>query len=54
MSAFESSAVSDLRQVGGILRILQFPPTLRLTATLNGNIALNMVTVPTHPPKKYS
>ena len=26
--------VSDLRQVGGFLRILQFPPPIKLTATI--------------------
>jgi hypothetical protein len=26
--------VSDLRQVGGFLRILQFPPPIKLTATM--------------------
>jgi hypothetical protein len=26
--------VSDLRQVGGFLRVLQFPPPIKLTATL--------------------
>ena len=26
--------VSDLRQVGGFLRVLQFPPTKKLTATI--------------------
>jgi hypothetical protein len=26
--------VSDLRQVGGFLRVLQFPPTIKLTSTI--------------------
>ena len=26
--------VSDLRQVGGFLQILQFPPPIKLTATM--------------------
>ena len=26
--------VSDLQQVGGFLRVLQFPPTTKLTATI--------------------
>ena len=26
--------VSDLRQVGGFLRVLRFPPTIKLTATI--------------------
>jgi hypothetical protein len=26
--------VSDLRQVGGFLRVLQFPPPIKLTATI--------------------
>jgi len=26
--------VSDLRQVGGFLRVLQFPPQMKLTSTL--------------------
>ena len=26
--------VNDLRQVGGFLRVLQFPPPIKLTATL--------------------
>jgi hypothetical protein len=26
--------VSDLRQVGGFLRVLRFPPPLKLTATI--------------------
>jgi len=26
--------ISDLRQVGGFLRVLQFPPTIKLTATI--------------------
>jgi hypothetical protein len=26
--------VSDLRQVGGFLRVLQFPPPIKLTATV--------------------
>jgi hypothetical protein len=26
--------VSDLRQIGGFLRVLQFPPPIKLTATI--------------------
>jgi hypothetical protein len=26
--------VSDLRQVGGFLRVLRFPPSIKLTATI--------------------
>jgi len=26
--------VSDLRQVGGFLRVIRFPPPIRLTATI--------------------
>jgi hypothetical protein len=26
--------VSDLRQVGGFLRVLRFPPTIKLTTTI--------------------
>jgi hypothetical protein len=26
--------VSDLRQVGGFLQVLRFPPTIKLTATI--------------------
>jgi len=26
--------VSDLRQVGGLLRVLRFPPPIKLTATI--------------------
>ena len=30
--------VSDLRQVGGFLWVLRFPPPIKLTATINRNI----------------
>jgi hypothetical protein len=34
--------VSDLRQVGGFLRVLRFPPPIKLTATIyNWNIIEN-------------
>jgi len=28
------SSISDLRQVGGFLRILRFPPPIKVTATI--------------------
>jgi hypothetical protein len=31
---YEEKFVSDLRQVGGFLRVVQFPPPIKLTATI--------------------
>jgi hypothetical protein len=31
---YEIKFVSDLRQVGGFLRVLRFPPQMKLTATI--------------------
>jgi hypothetical protein len=33
--------VIDLRQVGGFLRVLRFPPPIKLTATIQLKLALN-------------
>ena len=35
---YEIKFVSDLRQIGGFLRVLQFPQPIKLTATYNWNI----------------
>ena len=35
--------VSDLRQIGDFLRILGFPPTIKLTATILLKVALNFI-----------
>ena len=41
--------VSDIRQVGGFLRVLQFPPPIKLTVTIYTEIllkvALNTITL---------
>ena len=41
--------VSDLRQVGGFIRVLQFPPPIKLTATiyLKYKVGLNTINQPT-------
>ena len=36
--------VSDLRQVCGLLRVIRFPPPIKLTATLL-NVSLNTITL---------
>ena len=33
-SAFQIHLVSDLRQVGGFLRVIHFPPPTKLTVTI--------------------
>jgi hypothetical protein len=33
--------VSDLRQIGGFLRVFQFPPPIKLTATKQHNHVIN-------------
>ena len=41
--------LSDLRQVGGFLRVLRFPPPIKLTATITEillKLALNTITFP--------
>jgi hypothetical protein len=35
MQPYVIKFVSDLRQVGGFLRVLQFPPPIKLTATIS-------------------
>jgi hypothetical protein len=40
--------VSDLRQVGGLLRVLQFPPPIKLTAEITEillKVALNTIAI---------
>ena len=34
LETFFTQFVSDLRQVSGFLRVLQFPPPIKLTATI--------------------
>jgi hypothetical protein len=34
MQFYAIKCVSDLRQVGGFLQVLQFPPQIKLTATI--------------------
>ena len=42
--------VSDLRQVGGFLRVLRFPPPIKLTPQYNCNIVESGVTHPSPNP----
>jgi hypothetical protein len=50
--------VSDLRHVGGFLRILRFPPPIKLTATIIDiaekllKVALNTIALNPSPKKK--
>jgi hypothetical protein len=37
--------VSDLRQVGGVLRVFRFPPPIKLTAKILLKVALNTITL---------
>jgi hypothetical protein len=41
---YVTKIVSDLRQVGGFLRVLRFPPPMKLTATMLLEVALNSIT----------
>ena len=36
---------SDMRQVGGFLRVLRFPPPIKLTATILLKVALNSISL---------
>jgi hypothetical protein len=46
--------VSDLRQVGGFLRVVRFPPPIKLTTTKLLKVAFNTITQPTNQPISFS